>query len=406
MNRRRRIRLLIAVVVIFGLAAIMGLEIRERNRTALRWEAGFLPGNPRRGGELFHDKGCARCHAISGVGGDEAPDLARSGRQAPADLPALAAVMWNHGPDMWDRMVASGDVPPELTPRDTADLMAFLFAAGYLEEGGDPERGRAVLASKKCRQCHATGEREQKTGPDLTQWSSSVNPILWAQLLWNHAPAMEEAMEAEGIPWPQLTSQDVQDLLAFLRRVGNAPRKLPPLPGDPWAGKNLFSQYCRSCHVAEGEGGDVGPDLGASTTERTLAGLAASMWNHAPAMGESMKELELQRPNFSEQEMADLITYLFAIRYFESPGESVSGKQVYLKNCSRCHGEEGEGGTGGPSLRSLGARSSATFMASTLWNHGPKMYEEMKAQNLKWPQFEPNDMRDLIQHLRSLSSQN
>jgi mono/diheme cytochrome c family protein len=102
--------------------------------------------------------------------------------------------------------------------------------------------------------------------------------------------------------------------------------------------------------------------------------------------------------------MADLITYLFAIRYFEPVGERSTGKEVYQKSCSRCHGKEGEGGSDGPGLRSLGARSSATFMASTLWNHGPKMYEEMKAQNVEWPVFEGNEMRDLIEHLRGLSS--
>jgi mono/diheme cytochrome c family protein len=310
--------------------------------------------------------------------------------------------MWNHAPEMWEQISSSGYRAPELTPRDTADLMAFLFAAGYLEEAGQPQRGQGVLARKGCRKCHAIGELEQKIGPDLTRWSASVNPILWSQLLWNHAPEMEKAMEAEGMEWPYLSPDDVVDVLAFLRSVGTGSREVAPLPGQPWTGRVLFREHCQQCHRAEGEGGEVGPDLSASSDPRTLTGLAASLWNHAPAMGERMQELGLGRPTFSQEEMADLITYLFAIRYFETPGDSKAGEKVYSRNCGRCHGPSGEGDKG-PDLRSLGARSSATFMASTLWNHGPRMYQEMREQGLEWPRLQANEMRDLIEYLRSLS---
>jgi mono/diheme cytochrome c family protein len=341
---------------------------------------------------------------VAGVGGNGAADLSRPSR-APSDLAEVAAVMWNHAPKMWEQMASAGYQPPELTPRDTADVMAFLFAAGYLEEQGDPVRGEAVMARKGCRECHATGESargEGRIGPDLARWSSSVNPILWAQLLWNHAPEMEEAMQSEGVSWPQLTPGEMVDVSAFLRSIGTGPRQAAALPGEPWSGRALFRQHCQQCHRAEGEGGEVGPDLGASSDARTLSGLAASLWNHAPAMGESMKELGVDRPTFSQEEMADLITYLFAIRYFETPGDSEAGEDVYLRNCSQCHGPGAEGGTG-PGLRSLGARSSATFMTSTLWNHGPKMYEEIRKQGVEWPRFRAEEMRDLIQYLRSLS---
>ncbi|MFQ5791162.1 MAG: c-type cytochrome, partial [Acidobacteriota bacterium] len=343
-----------------------------------------------------------RCHAVAGVGSKQAPDLARS-RHTPSDLAEIAGAMWNHAPQMWDQMSSRGYTPPTLTARDTADLMAFLFTAGYLEEGGgDPARGEAVLARKKCRDCHTTGERERKIGPDLARWSSSVNPILWAQLLWNHAPAMEMAMREQDIPWPQLSLQEVVDLMAFLRSVGATPRRIAPLPGDPWAGKHLFRSHCQRCHRAEGEDGHVGPNLGASSAPRTLSGLAASLWNHAPAMGEQMKELGVERPSFSEQEMADLITYLFAVRYFEAPGNRDAGAEVYERSCSPCHGKAGRGEVG-PNLCALGARSSATAMAATLWNHGPQMYEQMTERGVEWPRLQGTEMRDLIEYLRSLS---
>ena len=115
-----------------------------------------------------------------------------------------------------------------------------------------------------------------------------------------------------------------------------------------------------------------------------------------------MEELGIDRPSFTEQEMADLVTYLFAIRYFEAPGDTEVGEEVYLRNCASCHGENGEGGLG-PQLRGLGARSSATFMTATLWNHGPRMYQEIRSQGREWPRFESSEMRDLIEYLRNLS---
>jgi cytochrome c2 len=402
MNTKTRRAYLLGVVLLGVIAAGVLLTEKEISRSELRWQAGFLPGNPRRGGELFYDRGCALCHSIGGVGGEEASDLGRVSAAA-SDLEEIAGMMWNHAPEMWEKIDSRGYPSPTLTPRDFVDLMAFLFAAGYLEEEGDSGRGEAVLRRKGCRECHATGEDERKIGPDLARWSSSVNPILWAQLLWNHTPKMEKAMQEEGVSWPQFSPEEVTDLMAFLREAAAAPRKMAPLPGDPWAGKALFREHCQGCHQVEGNGGEVGPDLGESPTVRTLSGLAASLWNHSPAMSERMEELGLARPTFTEQEMADLVTYLFAIRYFASPGERNAGKKVYARSCGECHGEAGEGGTGGPDLRSIGVRSSATFMASTLWNHGPKMYEEMKAKGVSWPLFQENEMRDLIEYLRDLS---
>lgn len=395
-----KLRPIAIVVALLMVLLTIVVVVNERNRTQLRWRAGFLPGSPQRGGELFHERRCSGCHAVAGIGGNGGPDLSRAERQI--DLADIAASMWNHAPAMWEQMSSLGYSAPELTPRDTADLMAFLFVAGYLEEPGHPQRGQGILARKGCRKCHTTGEDEQKIGPDLALWAENVNPILWSQRLWNHAPAMEEAMEAAGMEWPELSPEEVVDILAFLRSVGTGSRRVPSLPGEPWAGRGLFREHCQNCHSVANEGGTVGPDLSDSFQARTLSGLAASFWNHAPAMGQSMKELGVERPIFTEQEMADLITYLFAIRYFEAPGDPEMGADVFTRNCASCHGEAGQGGEG-PDLRALGARSSPTFMATTLWNHGPGMYGMMRDKGLEWPRFEANQMRDLIAYLRSLT---
>ena len=398
-NERRHVWVVLAAVLIVLFAVV--LAVNERSTTELRWRSGFLPGNPQRGGELFYDRGCIACHSISGVGGQRAPDLSRA-TTAPSDLIEVAAAMWNHAPTMWRDMEARGQRVSELTPRDAGDLLSFLFVAGYLEEHGDPQRGRLALVEMGCRNCHTTGGEELKLGPNLALWSSNVNPIVWAQRFWNHAPRMQQAMEAQGIAWPELTGQQVADMLVYLRSVGSGFRQAPGIPGDPWSGRTLFRQRCQRCHIAEGEGGEIGPNLGDTESTGSLSGFAAALWNHSPAMGERMKEMGVERPSFTEQEMSDLVTYLFAIRYFSVPGDRELGEEVFRRDCSSCHGDTGEGGVG-PSLRALGARTSATFMTATLWNHGPTMYQEMRRQNREWPHLEAKQMRDLIEYLRSLS---
>jgi cytochrome c2 len=401
--KETRLRLWLVVLVALGLIGVASLLNIERRRAQLRVRAGFLPGNPRRGGELFYDRGCAGCHAISGVGGKIGADLARpQGRLS--DLADVAAAMWNHAPEMWQAMAARNLEPPRLTPTDLSDLLAFLFAAGYLEEEGNPVRGEAVLADKGCLGCHAANEGRSWIGPDLARWSASVNPIVFSQLLWNHGPAMEEAMKERGVAWPPLDPEDVADLLAYLRRMGSEPRRRPPLPGDPVVGRAFFRSYCQQCHQVEGRGGSVGPELGAGGgPPRTLSALAASLWNHSPAMGERMKEMGVNRPSFNETEISHLITYLFAVGYFEGSGDPDSGKQIYDRSCEPCHGDSARGGMA-PSLQAKESRINASYMSAALWNHGPRMYQEMKRRSFDWPELQGTDMRNLIAYLRSVSA--
>jgi mono/diheme cytochrome c family protein len=70
-----------------------------------------------RGAIAFHTKGCERCHAITGVGGDRAPDLGSVGqRRAPAQI-KTQILKGGHG------MPPFGNV---LSKEEVKDLVAFL----------------------------------------------------------------------------------------------------------------------------------------------------------------------------------------------------------------------------------------------------------------------------------------
>jgi len=78
-------------------------------------------GDATRGSAVFTERGCAQCHT---AGDDKAISLATSA--VVADPIALAAAMWNHAPDMHQRMAERAIAWPKFDPGDMADLSAFL----------------------------------------------------------------------------------------------------------------------------------------------------------------------------------------------------------------------------------------------------------------------------------------
>src|ERR1039458_10702627 len=69
---------------------------------AVAWSAlgaSNIPGDARRGEQLFTSEQCIQCHSLNGKGGTLAPDLSR--RVDRDYTPSvMASLMWNHAPDM------------------------------------------------------------------------------------------------------------------------------------------------------------------------------------------------------------------------------------------------------------------------------------------------------------------
>jgi putative heme-binding domain-containing protein len=57
-----------------------------------------------------------------------------------------------------------------------------------------------------------------------------------------------------------LNTREIRNVAAYVRSLGVAPRE--DLPGDPVAGKELYEMtLCSTCHIVNGEGLALGPDL-------------------------------------------------------------------------------------------------------------------------------------------------
>jgi len=175
-----------------------------------------VPGDSERGEKLFESERCVQCHSVDGKGGKTAPDL---GRQIDRDFtPAqLASTMWNHAPVMWSAIEGAGIDKPRLSPEDAADLFAFFYSSRFFDKPGDAARGKRTFLTKHCGDCHGIGLSRAENAPPVVQWESLGQPVLLVQQMWNHSTSMREAFTREDIPWQELTTQELSDILVYLR---------------------------------------------------------------------------------------------------------------------------------------------------------------------------------------------
>jgi cytochrome c2 len=349
-------------------------------------------GDVMRGWRVFNEKRCVDCHAIWDQGGTLGPDLGRI-RSRPLSVGQLAGVMWNHIPKMMARMKQVGLPPASLNDSEMADIFALVYFVRQLDEPGDPVRGQSILRNKGCTQCHSINTPEGTVGPDLAKWGSYANPIIWAQMMWEHAPMMEEAMKRSGISWPKLEGADLVHIVAYLRSAGLSGEKTYLYPGSAEQGRSLFHEKgCDNCHPGDG------PNLAEVDLPTSVGALAARMWNHSPEMARVMHEQDVARQPMTAQELAHILTYVLTLGPQSRTGAPARGKQVFAdKGCSQCHLAT-EGSTG-PSFQQLNSYASPVSMAAAMWNHGETMLQRMTQAGMTWPVFSGNEMADLLAYV-------
>ncbi len=356
--------------------------------------------NAAAGSRVFGEKGCVKCHAINGIGGTEGPDLGRAPRLR--SFYDLASDMWNHGPEMVERMRELGIEQPRLSPRETGNLIAFLFTVDYFDPPGDPAVGEIVFTEKRCVFCHQVGGVGGVIGPDLSRLVQTPSPIEVATAMWNHGPAMSERLREQGIDRPSFTGSQLIDLIAYLK--SSSPRPLDEsryvLPGRAGAGRTLFEEkQCVRCHGSPERTDQVGPDLAERAAHRSLTEFAAAMWNKQPAMLRAMRVRGIPEIQLDAAEMADLVAYLYSLRYFADSGTRHRGRQLLAqKGCLDCHSLNGRGGSSAVDLSGADGLATPTAVIAALWNH--TLIAEV-AEGAFWPAFRPGEMADLTVFLQT-----
>ena len=271
-------------------------------------------GNPKTGERLFAAKGCVQCLSVGGKGGSVGPALDALKR---SNSPVLvAARMWNHGPRMAEVMQAKGVERPTFKGNELVDVIAYVTTTAK-DPGGDsaqvvpgtPERGEKLFRDKQCAACHTIGGKGGRVGPELGR-AHHVSLTQFASLMWNHGPAMWARMKERHIEPPQLTGQEMADIVAYLYTT----HYFDPAAGNSSRGQQVLqSKGCLNCHSIRGKGGKVSADLSTSTVVGSPSSLIAAMWNHSRQMEDQAQKRGIKLPTLKGQELADLSAYLQAL---------------------------------------------------------------------------------------------
>jgi putative heme-binding domain-containing protein len=197
-------------------------------------------------------------------------------------------------------------VPPRLACT-LAVIAVLLIAVAALVPAHAQDRnplGRDPDAAKlgefefraNCAFCHGLGARGGGRGPDLTR----------AQKKHGNSDADLFRTINEGVPGTAMppngatqqgvgmTEEEIWQVISYIRSV-QVKTSAQPM-GNAMRGKELFngSAACASCHMMEGKGGRLGPDLTATGTARSVDYIVDSVRNPsrrlAQGISEAMKE--------------------------------------------------------------------------------------------------------------------
>src|SRR6266853_3265766 len=214
-----------------------------------------------------------------------------------------------------DRMPRNFSSPFVSTFRLVALLLVLAVSTGLAAQdvnpfAGDPKAGKAGEFQFRinCAFCHGLGARGGGRGPDLThaqkRHGSSDTDLF--QNISNGIPGT--AMPANGTNGQGvgMTDEEIWQIITYLRSIEV---KAPSQPiGNPIHGKQLFygDANCSLCHMVEGKGGRVGPDLSSVGESRTREAIIDSVRNPSRRLAGGLTEATKEFPQ--EYETITVVT--------------------------------------------------------------------------------------------------
>src|SRR5438270_13447187 len=159
---------------------------------------------------------------------------------------------------------------------------------------GDPKAAKAGEYEFRinCALCHGLGARGGGRGPDLTtsHKKHTHSDADMFQVISNGIPGT--AMPANGTNGQGvgMTDTEIWQIIAYIR---SQEVKAPVKPvGSASRGKDLFygDANCSLCHMVEGRGGRIGPDLTGAGGSRTVEALIESVRNPSQKLAWGLTE--------------------------------------------------------------------------------------------------------------------
>jgi cytochrome c oxidase cbb3-type subunit 3 len=175
---------------------------------------------------------------------------------------------------------------------------------------GDPKAAKAGEYEFRinCALCHGLGARGGGRGPDLTraQKKHARSDAEMFQTISNGIPGT--AMPANGTNGQGvgMTDEEIWQIITYIRSIEV---KAPAKPvGNAAHGKELFygDANCSLCHMVEGKGGRLGPELTAVGGSRTRESMIDSVRNPSRRLAWGLTEATKEFPQ--EYESITVVT--------------------------------------------------------------------------------------------------
>jgi putative heme-binding domain-containing protein len=155
-------------------------------------------------------------------------------------------------------------------------ISAFLSAATLLA-ADTVAQGRDIY-NRSCTNCHgldgAAGGRAPALAAEREYLRTSEEEIF---------DAVRNGIPGSLMPAASLSDADIRKVVAYVRSL-RAPASESPVAGDVARGEEIFrgKAHCQDCHMLQGKGGLLGPDLSNIGGERNLSAIRDSLTKPRP----------------------------------------------------------------------------------------------------------------------------
>lgn len=164
--------------------------------------------------------------------------------------------------------------------RWTAALMVWVFALGLLmmwDQAFSSQTSQATaggkIYAKQCSGCHGADARGGEYGPPL-----AGNAQLRGRSVSWLRDFIRKGVPKSGMPAFHLPAKELEALAALIHSL-NSPAAESQVPGDGAAGEKFFfgEGQCASCHMVDGRGSAIGPDLSDVAHKMAVAEMRTSL---------------------------------------------------------------------------------------------------------------------------------
>jgi cytochrome c oxidase cbb3-type subunit 3 len=196
-----------------------------------------------------------------------------------------------------------------------ATILLLGMAGARAADGGNP-LGKDPKAAKageyefriNCALCHGLGAHGGGRGPDLTraQKKHAHSDAELFQVISNGIPGTVMPANGTNGQGVGMTDEEIWQIITYIRSVEVKASATPV--GNAAHGKELFygDANCSLCHMVEGKGGRIGPDLSSVGGSRTRDAIVESVRNPSRRLAWGLTESTKEFPQ--EYETVTVVT--------------------------------------------------------------------------------------------------